>query len=832
MTVTITGDVQDVTGVADNDIPWSFASVIRFADDGAVITEKPRQIRPVGGKLTVDLEPGYAVVSYGTKNWQVTVPDANTTLKALIEAGVAYPPDTAQELLNAAMALALPPIAAAELATQVPDAVTADLDAREITFTDIGDGEGYFSVGGVPVSGTLVPPAATWSGVASKPSWATDSFLVVDGATTADDITAWLAVPYAGWRWLVGEATLDEPFIVPSNTWLDVSGATITLESGSHCRLVENAAATPLRASSADAVCTAGDNTVTSATGNFTSADVGRTLGVGFVAESTRGANAYGRITAVNSSTSVEIDFAPLISESGGVAYVYGRDENIELRGGLWDRGPGGVGTRMPGKGTNMTTLAFYRVDGLRLEDMLIIGEHPAGRGFAATVGDCTGIDVDYRVDSSADGFHFHGPIRDARVRVSGRSADDLIGCTTTDYGHLQHTHGDIEDVDFWVDGDATGHRHILLGTSCTASTGTQYPDGHSIRRVRVHRAHDSSEAQDSAGVFTWVQSDDPDSRIEELTIMDTDCPVELRHNAHGRVTLENVTGPIKVATMSVYPNTASVVDDLTLINCSGQIDTNENSTTITKFTMRGGSLPFLSLACEEVGSLLFDRVHFINRLYSISNGCDVGVMTFAHCTGTTDYAAGIGRIESGSSVGEVNVLDCDLGSTLNTNGHIAHVLSGGSLGKLRVARSTITAMGDLLNNPSASQVAVFLSDVVMVGCKRIAEGVGGAVVKYAGVDFDNTLEPFYASGPMVLSGTGFSAPNATNGVTVAGAGSARVMDQNLRAAVQLLTETLGDTAYNTNAGLACGVGPVVSDGTNWKHMYTGAVMIINVLPT
>ena len=37
----ITGSVKDVTGVEDNETPWSFASVIRFAEDGSVITEKP-----------------------------------------------------------------------------------------------------------------------------------------------------------------------------------------------------------------------------------------------------------------------------------------------------------------------------------------------------------------------------------------------------------------------------------------------------------------------------------------------------------------------------------------------------------------------------------------------------------------------------------------------------------------------------------------------------------------------------------------------------------------------------------------------------------------------
>lgn len=103
MTVPITGSVKDVTGVEDNDTPWSFASVIRFAEDGSVITEKPREVRAVSGNLKVNLVPGYAIVTYGKQVWQVTVPETATTLKALIEAGVAYPPDTSQALLDAAV---------------------------------------------------------------------------------------------------------------------------------------------------------------------------------------------------------------------------------------------------------------------------------------------------------------------------------------------------------------------------------------------------------------------------------------------------------------------------------------------------------------------------------------------------------------------------------------------------------------------------------------------------------------------------------------------------------------------------------------------------------
>lgn len=64
----------------------------------------------------------------------------------------------------------------------VPDAVDANLASRSIGFVDEGEGEGHFTVGGVPISGTLVPPAATWSGVAGRPLRSLSEFgAIADG---------------------------------------------------------------------------------------------------------------------------------------------------------------------------------------------------------------------------------------------------------------------------------------------------------------------------------------------------------------------------------------------------------------------------------------------------------------------------------------------------------------------------------------------------------------------------------------------------------------------------------------------------------------------------
>lgn len=54
-------------------------------------------------------------------------------------------------------------------------------------------------------------------------------------------------------------------------------------------------------------------------------------------------------------------------------------------------------------------------------------------------------------------------------------------------------------------------------------------------------------------------------------------------------------------------------------------------------------------------------------------------------------------------------------------------------------------------------------------------------------------------------------------------AGAVTCFEPRFPCDVSKLALTANQTAYNTNAALACGVGPVVCDGTHWKHLYTGA---------
>lgn len=106
MTVTVTGTVRDVAGKPDRS-KWVFTSVLRQSGDsgGSVVSTSRVIATPnVAGLLTVELDPGPVVVTYGNTTVAVTVPEDDADLWDLIGAAVNAPPPTSEQKLAAAIA--------------------------------------------------------------------------------------------------------------------------------------------------------------------------------------------------------------------------------------------------------------------------------------------------------------------------------------------------------------------------------------------------------------------------------------------------------------------------------------------------------------------------------------------------------------------------------------------------------------------------------------------------------------------------------------------------------------------------------------------------------
>jgi hypothetical protein len=132
-----------------------------------------------------------------------------------------------------------------------------------------------------------------------------------------------------------------------------------------------------------------------------------------------------------------------------------------------------------------------------------------------------------------------------------------------------------------------------------------------------------------------------------------------------------------------------------------------------------------------------------------------------------------------------------------------------------------------LLNVPAGVAIPVIFCDALQSNGQAYLVGQLGAAHRVV-------CEGVYAE----VGHLGYARILSTAAVTFAGAAAAAAAEQvavasgtptvkgesfGFRCDVSTLSRATNSMAYNTNAALACGAGPVVCDGTSWKHVFTGA---------
>ena len=104
--VNLTADLtRDATGTPDNGRWYVWAAEYQDGGSGIITSRRSDPIRPVAGVLTIPVEAGIAAIIEGPNSrlYPVMTPMVDSPLWAVIEAAVAYPPDTPQALLDAAV---------------------------------------------------------------------------------------------------------------------------------------------------------------------------------------------------------------------------------------------------------------------------------------------------------------------------------------------------------------------------------------------------------------------------------------------------------------------------------------------------------------------------------------------------------------------------------------------------------------------------------------------------------------------------------------------------------------------------------------------------------
>lgn len=504
------------------------------------------------------------------------------------------------------------------------------------------------------------------------------------------------------------------------------------------------------------------------------------------------------------------------------------RDKDITIVGGTWQRNAGGpAATAEDGSANGAHSLFLRHIDRLRIRG-LSVGS--TGGKYMIALGDVTNFHVSEIAGTTlaSDTVHITGPAKNGLVELVEVSSggDDVVATTTTDYAAYSDTHGDITDVTIrGIKGGNTTRIVLIAGASYATGQG----DGHVLDRIVV-----DTVTQTGTGAVVWTGAGGSTDVLGSIEIAHVyGGPIQLRHPNHRVVVVRDAPRGVIPATQDtntvvnigrlILRDTTVASGNFLLLNNAGiVIDHLE----IDNVTSTADSLINHVLGVVKKAVLSSVRYAGTNNMLAIA-----GTLTALVFNGVTAVmnvsTTHVIRVNAGGVIGSATFNDVDVTGVDTNTATLVNQVSSATVGAVVVNRGTFTTFARFLEKASGATGAVLLrlTDVTVAGANRLAQ-VGGGTVDFA---YSNIRLSGVANQPVRLYGgaTGKISGNGWAGYT----GGALVTD--VAAAVQctaldfpvdlsLLSKANGDRATNTNNALACGLGPAVSNGTNWKNLYTG----------
>lgn len=405
--------------------------------------------------------------------------------------------------------------------------------------------------------------------------------------------------------------------------------------------------------------------------------------------------------------------------------------------------------------------LVFRKVDGLRVRDV----EYTSSGGkYGILVVDCTDWVVDgFHADSCySDGVHVQGPSSHGTIRnVYGTAGDDLVAIVPLDY--TGYVWGDEDDVTDILIENVRGVETARCIVKVMGGSGLD------TLRITVRDIKGTSTRQ---GV--WVGDD-----------------VSQANTTGGRLD-QILLDDIHVRTGVGYAQIQLNASNAGCINVSN-----------VSFSVAGKT----SQDCVYVGpeaaahieDLIVSGVSVVDGAGAVMNVYKgkVDRCVVRGVVGTPAANLAVARLTDANTA--------EIGSLLVADVNVTPVSTSGSL--VRAISSTHTLPNVWLSNCRSAYA--WIADIGTT-TTVVASGVYNTSGQY-NVRATGALTVIADQSCLLNTGT------VTNAGTIASRGLGFKVD------VSGLTNTAGDMAYNTNAGLGCGAGPVVANGTLWKHLYTGS---------
>lgn len=412
------------------------------------------------------------------------------------------------------------------------------------------------------------------------------------------------------------------------------------------------------------------------------------------------------------------------------------------------------------GTASSLHLLAFHRIDGVRVEDVTC--ETSEGK-FSILLADVTDWKV-LRPHFNAvhsDGVHVQGPASVGLIdSPTGSSGDDLVAIGGRDYTGYELTAG-----------------------------------GGNLSEIEVRNVQGDTNTAGSL-VHVWAGA--------SVT-------------ARG-ITIDGVKG-------TSTREGVSVSDDTTDANTTG----NDIVATVrnVEATVPAGYAQ-VAISGANTRTVTVDGVEMTqeaNAAYCVqaSNGENINIKNMTlRCTASVNHSGFY--VPAGKTVSKVKIDGASVNvDSTKANGQLA-TISGTISKPLQISNSSQDGGRAFVYHNSGVALTVHLTNVDMsgIGAGMYAASAAALTSIVAGLTSTGTttFQVTNGSGSLVVIG------HAINGASMflSSTQSVRINAPTFSVDVSKLTPSDGDRAYNSNAALGCGSGPVVYNtaAAKWKHLYTG----------
>ena len=564
-------------------------------------------------------------------------------------------------------------------------------------------------------------------------------------------------------RGKVGETYyVDAPIVLPSGKTLDMTGCTVQQTAGIMRNMLQTSALTNARTLN-NATISQGSTAVSSAAGAFSPEDVGKPVRL-YVGDNGVPCFHDTTVGAVVSATQITLTAAPPFVAPGfsgpTMCCIGTRDRGQRIRGGKWVRY-----TSVFEAGSNNTYHNFL----IRRADDLIIEDIECGSGagkYMISLGDVRGFEI-RRItlaDAPSDGVHVGGWCFAGEVKkIRGSTGDDLFAITAADYTSYNDCYGDVSDI-LVEDAKykyANAPGRFLVNSDASPSTLSNIKVRRvTLRKVGSERITSTNALQLGKIVLSGV--------LEGIVIDETACVIiNARDSTLGTMWLND----LKITNYKsnfAFPDFA-----MWLQQPFGRVSVDGWDLSETNTAQRYGIIVGAAGVPLTAGSVTIKNATVTCPL--------IRLVSLLYPNITMDY---------------VKVQD----SRLTGSGSSRLVDIGGSSSLARVCVENTVTTGTLwdISHGGTGVCSVSLINTALGGTNSIRLANAPTVSLTA---IGSTIAP----------------------PTVAGTASLTSDAPSTRVDVSLLTRTQGSMAYNTNAALSCGVGPVACIGAVWKNLYSGA---------